>query len=129
MSTTREDDTQQAPVPNVSRPIADILCEDIQRRAEHGQRKYGTKLQAHNGRNALQDAYEEALDLCHYLKQRLIEEVWHYPPEIYPPNHRYVLGYWEGQENPYEVVCWDSYCWLRNSDDEPHIPPTKWRYL
>lgn len=74
MSNTREGDSQATPIPNESQPIADLVCADIQRRAEHGQRKYGTKLQAHNGRNALQDAYEEALDLCHYLKQRLVEE-------------------------------------------------------
>ena len=74
MSETRENDSQRTPVPNHNQPIADLVCADIQHRAEHGQRKYGVKLQAGNGRNALQDAYEEALDLCHYLKQRLVEE-------------------------------------------------------
>lgn len=73
MSETRENDSQQTPVLN-HQPIADLICENINRRAEHGQRKYGIKLQAHNGCNALLDAYEEALDLCHYLKQRLVEE-------------------------------------------------------
>jgi hypothetical protein len=73
MSDTRTNDSQRTPIPNQSTPIADLVCADIQHRAEHGLRKYGTKLQANNGRNALQDAYEEALDLCHYLKQKLVE--------------------------------------------------------
>lgn len=58
----------------MDRPIAELVCEDIQRRAQQGEKKYGIKLHANNSRNALQDAYEEALDLCHYLKQRIIEE-------------------------------------------------------
>ena len=32
-----------------------------------------TSLQAFNGRDALRDAYEEALDLCQYLRQALYE--------------------------------------------------------
>lgn len=46
---------------------------DLINRSEHGQKIYGTYLQAHNGRNALLDAYEEALDLCMYLRQALDE--------------------------------------------------------
>lgn len=47
--------------------MADLtaLCD---RRAE----KYGTHLQAGNGRDHLQDAYEEALDLALYLKAEII---------------------------------------------------------
>lgn len=37
-------------------------------------RKYGTYLQAFNGRNSLRDAYDEALDLCMYLRQKIEEE-------------------------------------------------------
>ena len=36
-----------------------------------GIRKYGTPLQPDNGRDSLQDAYEEALDLCVYLKNEI----------------------------------------------------------
>jgi Fe-S cluster assembly ATPase SufC len=39
-----------------------------------GKKKYGVPLRAHNGRNALQDAYEEAQDMMLYLKQALVEE-------------------------------------------------------
>ena len=42
--------------------------------AEMGKQKYGHYLETDNGRNALQDAYEEALDMCMYLKQKLLEE-------------------------------------------------------
>jgi hypothetical protein len=45
----------------------------MKRRNEFGEFKYGTPLQAHNGRDALKDAYEEALDLCVYLRQALYE--------------------------------------------------------
>ncbi|NOY60449.1 MAG: hypothetical protein GXO75_16175 [Calditrichaeota bacterium] len=53
--------------------IATLVKEDIEARARTGQRKYGERLQPFNGRNALVDAYQEALDLCMYLRQ-LIEE-------------------------------------------------------
>ena len=46
---------------------------DLATRAREGSRKYGEYLTTHNGRDALQDAYEEALDLCMYLKQALLE--------------------------------------------------------
>lgn len=42
---------------------------DIQARKEIGLQRYGTLLQAFNGRDALLDAYQEALDLCQYLRQ------------------------------------------------------------
>jgi len=74
MSETRDHDSQNAPKPNNGQFIADMVIEDMAKRADFGLRKYGTKLQAHNGRDALQDAYEEALDLCVYLKQRLVED-------------------------------------------------------
>jgi hypothetical protein len=54
--------------------VAPLVIEDIQRRIEQGVRTYGQPLHTFNGRSALQDAYEEALDLPVYLKQRLIEE-------------------------------------------------------
>jgi len=39
-----------------------------------GTEKYGCPLQAHNGRAALVDAYQEALDLCVYLRQAIEEQ-------------------------------------------------------
>lgn len=52
----------------------DLVIEDMARRKEFGLVKYGTILQAGNGRNALQDAYEEVLDLAVYLRQRIAED-------------------------------------------------------
>ena len=54
-------------------PIAYLVIEDILERKKMGIKKYGTPLLPFNGRDALQDAYEEALDLCQYLKQAIEE--------------------------------------------------------
>lgn len=54
--------------------IHELVMADLQRRMDIGTERYGTPLQAHNGRNPLLDAYEELLDLLCYFKQRLVEE-------------------------------------------------------
>jgi len=54
--------------------IATLVQHDIERRAEVGRRTYGERLHPDNGRDALQDAYEEALDLAMYLKQQIVED-------------------------------------------------------
>jgi hypothetical protein len=53
--------------------VLPLVIEDLRRRDEVGRRKYGTTLQANNGRDALMDAYAEVLDLAMYFRQ-LIEE-------------------------------------------------------
>lgn len=45
--------------------------------------KTGTTLHAYNGREAILDAYEDALDLCCYLRQ-VIEELTIVPPPQTP---------------------------------------------
>lgn len=64
------------PVPSyVDGPaIVDLVAEDLYKRKEFGIEKYGQPLKAHNGRNPLQDAYEEAMDLVLYLRQCLEEQ-------------------------------------------------------
>jgi hypothetical protein len=47
--------------------------EDLVERARVGKERYGTLLMTHNGRDALVDAYQEALDLVMYLKQSIME--------------------------------------------------------
>lgn len=64
---------QPMPEPNDRRAIQDMVIEDVQTRKQVGIQRYGTALQAFNGRDALRDAYEEALDLAIYLRQ-VIEE-------------------------------------------------------
>jgi hypothetical protein len=70
----RAGDSQPLPTVNDEPDIQSRVIADIERRREVGIERYGTALQPHNGRNALIDAYEEALDLAMYLKQRLVEE-------------------------------------------------------
>lgn len=53
--------------------VLSYVLKDLTDRAEMGKAKYGTYLQTHNGRNALLDAYQEALDLVMYLRQALLE--------------------------------------------------------
>lgn len=54
-------------------PARDLAIDDMRARDEQGAAKYGTRLQPHNGRDALVDAYQEALDLSVYLRQSLAE--------------------------------------------------------
>lgn len=65
------------PKVNNSPSIHDLVIEDMKSRKAMGLEKYGTVLQANNGRNALKDAYEEVLDLACYLKQKLEENENH----------------------------------------------------
>ena len=65
---------QNKPVPNNNSHITDLVIEDMKKRKELGIKRYGTALQADNGRDALLDAYEEALDLCQYLRQAIEEQ-------------------------------------------------------
>ena len=51
-----------------------LVMTDMQERDSLGIRKYGTRLQPFNGRNALVDAYQEALDLAVYLRQAIYEQ-------------------------------------------------------
>lgn len=70
---TREGDQ---PLPEVREGggfIQDLVIEDIEARKEVGIRRYGTPLQAFNGRNVDQDLYEELIDATTYLRQRLVE--------------------------------------------------------
>ena len=67
---------EPAPQHNDSRPVWELVIEDMQKRDHIGREKYGTPLQAFNGRNPLIDAYQEALDLVVYLKQALIEQAY-----------------------------------------------------
>ena len=53
--------------------VADLVLADIHQRVEMGMEKYGTKLQTFNGRDALWDAYQEAIDLVMYLRQEIAE--------------------------------------------------------
>lgn len=64
---------QPAPRPGNGRPIWDLVIEDMKERDHVGRARYGRPLQAGNGRDALVDAYQEALDLAVYLRQAIEE--------------------------------------------------------
>lgn len=64
---------QPPPTHNQSKPIWELVVEDMKQRDQVGRERYGTPLQAHNGRDALIDAYQEALDQCVYLRQAIEE--------------------------------------------------------
>jgi hypothetical protein len=53
--------------------VTDAVVADMHARREFGRSKYGTELMSGNGRDALVDAYQEALDLVMYLKQAILE--------------------------------------------------------
>lgn len=54
--------------------ILPLVVADLRERDKIGTIKYGTTLQSHNGRDSLVDAYQEALDLCMYLRQAICEK-------------------------------------------------------
>ena len=64
---------QPAPIPNDKPAIWPLVVADMQARDKLGRERYGVPLQPNNGRDSLRDAYEEALDLCAYLRQAIYE--------------------------------------------------------
>lgn len=64
---------QPRPTPNQDPAIADLVIADIAERRRIGTERYGTPLQAHNGRAAFIDLYQELLDAVQYARQ-IIEE-------------------------------------------------------
>lgn len=61
---------QPVPVHQPGSPsMHDLLVAEVEKRKSLGLSRYGTILQAHNGRNAPQDALDEGIDLCVYLMQ------------------------------------------------------------
>ena len=62
------------PIPNNSKPVWEMVIEDMKARDNFGRQRYGTPLQIGNGRNFLIDAYQEALDLVVYLRGIIEQE-------------------------------------------------------
>ncbi len=61
--------------------VAELVHKDLESRIETGKKKYGERLTTHNGRDALVDAYQEALDLIVYLRQVIYERDNSAPPK------------------------------------------------
>lgn len=67
--------SQNEPPPKKGKTnILELVQQDLQSRSDMGLKKYGTRLYSHNGRDCLMDAYQEALDLVMYLRQKIEEE-------------------------------------------------------
>jgi len=64
---------QPKSIPSESPFMWDLVLKDIDERDKMGEKKHGVRLRAHNGRDVLKDAYQEALDLTVYLRQALYE--------------------------------------------------------
>lgn len=64
---------QPEPIKNDHPAIWQIVIMDMLNRDHVGRGRYKTPLQPHNGRDALSDAYQEALDLAVYLRQAIYE--------------------------------------------------------
>ena len=54
--------------------IVSQVKQDLDERRKKGIETYGEPLRPFNGRDALWDAYEEALDLACYLRQAIVEQ-------------------------------------------------------
>lgn len=68
------DASRDQPLPTPGRVnVQAALRGALREREQYGRRKYGTALETHNGRDALTDAWEEALDLLTYLTQMRLE--------------------------------------------------------
>lgn len=66
--------TEEQAAPNPSEGDCwKLVMADMEERRLHGITKYGVPVQPFNGRDALVDAYQEALDLCVYLRQAIAE--------------------------------------------------------
>ena len=68
---------QPAPQPSDSPSIWDLVQIDMRQRDAIGMKKYGQPLKAHDGRDTLIDAYQEALDLTVYLRKAIFERDGH----------------------------------------------------
>lgn len=56
------------------REVLPMVVADLEARVRKGTAEYGEPLRTNNGRDALWDAYEEALDLAMYLRQAWQEQ-------------------------------------------------------
>ena len=65
--------TPEPPPTGNGQPVVTELIRDLLDRDKMGTKKYGTTLRTKNGRDALNDALQESLDLVMYLKQAIME--------------------------------------------------------
>ena len=94
------------PTTGTGRSIHDTVIDDMVERKAFGLKKYGTELQAHNGRDALVDAYQEALDLVVYLRQEIAERPKN---QTRPKSHKHITKAIADLKTAYEdLATWDT---------------------
>lgn len=99
----------------------------LQERVSKGIQTYGTTLQTFNGRSAVLDAMEEAVDLFQYLCQIELEGLWHRAGS-HPEEVGALVLVANVMETRFEVASWNGVHWLH--DGAPvAFPVAYWRYL
>ena len=98
------------PTPNNYPAVWDLVIADMQERDRIGTEKYGTRLQPHNGRDFLVDAYQESLGLVVYLRGEIHQRnggfVGHYNALAKDVNQNAVdKGWWDDERNDGEMIC------------------------
>ena len=71
--------TGEQPIPQADgfsprKDVCTLVQQDLEDRIQLGEKRYGERLQTFNGRSAIWDAYQEALDLVVYLRQHIEEQ-------------------------------------------------------
>ncbi|MFH8483150.1 hypothetical protein [Streptomyces sp. NPDC018055] len=97
--------------------VQDALIKHIEKRRELGIQRYGTPLQTFNGRNAVRDALEEALDLATYLMQVEMEQA------ARQAGLREALKLHEADQGLCRTCAAPSPCATRQALVPPHQPP------
>lgn len=69
MQKGRRPEDQPLPIPNDGPSMHDKLVDMVKHRKQLGLNRFGSALQAHNGRDPLQDVLEELIDAAVYLLQ------------------------------------------------------------
>lgn len=95
-----------APIHNDNPSIHDLLIESIKSRKAFGKEKYGTELQAGNGRDALKDMLDELIDAAVYTMKEIAER----------ENDQGVAA--EAYAHGYKAGCSRA---MRHMSDEPHL--------
>ena len=64
----------QSETDNRGESVVNLVIKDLEDRRQFGIEKYGDELRVYNSkRDSLVDAYQEALDLCIYLRQSIAQ--------------------------------------------------------
>jgi hypothetical protein len=119
---------QPAPKRTDGPAIWPLVIADMQARDAIGRERYGTPLQAFNGRDPLVDAYQELLDGAVYLRQA-IEERTALPPDPAPTGERRPCDGWEEEGNEW-VMCAGAFLlvvWVRECKDDAGNATHGWR--